>query len=355
MSDAGHRHRSHRIYSTYSWHKHESPTIIEKPPVEKQKRMLYFAMDFGELTIDGFIDTSKLTSAISEADLVKIRLLAPQTILNEGPTPDFQTLVANGHLETPSATVELHFEVGDVLFEEPFKVKTNLTSPIIGLLFLQRNSTNSDLRQELLNFFFCSMQLKHAHNTYSNNNEPVVNPPDIMIQPGKQTVSHAKSQVYTVKEVTGIIQASLDLEGSDDLIIRPAFKTTQNRFFTVLINDFAEHPHILKKGCQTAIFSILTAKQAKYIEPVNSAPLRHLLDTNHDDAIRYVNAILKLPEPEESNETYWFHTPQETGDETQHTPIQKGILQKLVALKKLEQFNPKDNQESREQFLSKVH
>ena len=45
--------------------------------------MLYFPMDFGELTIDGLTDTSALTSAISVANLRQIRLLAPQTVLNE--------------------------------------------------------------------------------------------------------------------------------------------------------------------------------------------------------------------------------------------------------------------------------
>ena len=40
-----------------------------------RKRMLYFPMDFGELTIDGLIDTGALSSAIPEMDLRKIRLL----------------------------------------------------------------------------------------------------------------------------------------------------------------------------------------------------------------------------------------------------------------------------------------
>ena len=50
--------------------------------------MLYFPMEFGELNIDGLIDTGALSSAIPEADLRKIRLLAPHTIINEGPPPE---------------------------------------------------------------------------------------------------------------------------------------------------------------------------------------------------------------------------------------------------------------------------
>ena len=37
-----------------------------------KRRMLYFPMDFGELTLDGLVDTGALSSAIPEADLRKI-------------------------------------------------------------------------------------------------------------------------------------------------------------------------------------------------------------------------------------------------------------------------------------------
>ena len=62
-----------------------------------KKRMLYFPMDFGELTIDGLIDTGALSSAIPEMDLRKIRLLSPESVIREGPPPNFQIMVANGN------------------------------------------------------------------------------------------------------------------------------------------------------------------------------------------------------------------------------------------------------------------
>ena len=56
----------------------------------KYKRgMLYFPMDFGELTIDGIIDNGALSSAIPEADLRKIRFLEPQSLVKWGPAPTF--------------------------------------------------------------------------------------------------------------------------------------------------------------------------------------------------------------------------------------------------------------------------
>ena len=119
-----------------------------------KRQMLYFPMDFGELTLDGLVDTGALSSAIPETDLRKIRLLAPQSIVKEGPAPNFQIMVANGQLETPKSTVELKFEVGDIEFHEIFIVMEKLTSPLIGLSFLQRNNTILDMRQGVLNFPF---------------------------------------------------------------------------------------------------------------------------------------------------------------------------------------------------------
>ena len=127
-----------------------------------------------------------LSSAIPEADLRKIRLLAPHTILNEGPPPEFQVMVANGQFEAPIATVELQIEVGDITFKEQFIEMTNLTSPLFGLLILQRNSTTLDMRQGILNFPLFSMQLKNEDRKYPNVIEPILNPVETILQPGKK-------------------------------------------------------------------------------------------------------------------------------------------------------------------------
>jgi len=96
----------------------------------KQKRhMFYFPMDFGELTIDGLIDTGALTSAVSEADLNKIKLLSSDAILDTGPPPNFQIMVANGQLENPIGTVQLKFEVADMEFRERFIIMKLLRTP----------------------------------------------------------------------------------------------------------------------------------------------------------------------------------------------------------------------------------
>ena len=104
-------------------------------------------------------------------------------------------MVVNGHLKTPCATVELQFEVGYILFKKRFIVMTSLTSPILGLISLQRNSNILDMRQGVIIFPFFSMQLKHADNKNFNINEQLLNPTETLFQPGNQTIIHIKAQV----------------------------------------------------------------------------------------------------------------------------------------------------------------
>ena len=321
-------------------------------PLKNKRKMFYFPIDFGELNIDGLIDKGAFSSAIPEADLRKLRLLAPHTILKEGPPSEFQTMVANGQLEAPIATVEMQFEVGDITFREKFLVMTNLTSPLIGLLFLQRNSTILDMRQGILNFPFFSMQLKNEDRTYPNVIEPILNPVETTPQSGKRTTIWVKSHIYTDNEATGIIQPSPLLENDEDLLICPALSSTQNNKHMVQIRNFLDHLYTLKKGTHIANFSILTPEQTKHLQPVNPTSVRHLLNNSHDDAIHYINSLLKTSKNDEVNETYWFPTPQNPGNEKEHTPIQTRILNELRALEQLEKLNPLENTNSRNQILS---
>ena len=80
--------------------------------------------------------------------------------------------------------------------------------------------------------------------------------------------------------------------------------------------------------------------------------MRHLLNNNHDDAIHYINSLLKTSKTDEVNETYWFPTPQNPGNEKELTPIQTRILNELRELEQLEKLNPLENTESRNQLLS---
>ena len=78
-----------------------------------------------------------------------------------------------------------------------------------------------------------------------------------------------------------------------------------------------------------ANFSILTPEQAKHIRPVKPTSVRRLLNNNHDDAIHYKNSFLKTSRTDEVNKTYWFPTPENPGNEKEHTPMQTRDLNEL--------------------------
>ena len=104
--------------------------------LKSKGHMYYFPVDFEKLTFDGLIDTGALISAISEQDLDTIKLLAPETISDTGPAPNFQIMVANGQLETPTGIVCLTFEKAGFMCKENFIVMKGLPNPLVGRCFV---------------------------------------------------------------------------------------------------------------------------------------------------------------------------------------------------------------------------
>ena len=117
----------------------------------------------------------------------------------------------------------------------------------------------------------------------------------------------------------------------------------------VQVINFMDHPYTLKKGTHKANFSILIPEQTKHIRPVNPSSVRHLLNNNHEDVTHYINSPLKTSKTDEVNEAYWLPTPQNLGNEKDYMPIQTRILNEL---RQIEQLNPLENADSRDQFLS---
>ena len=50
----------------------------------------------------------------------------------------------------------------------------------------------------------------------------------------------------------------------------------------------------------------------------------------------YINELLKVPQPNPEQESYWFPTPEDPGDPASYTPIQQRIYNELLELNELE-------------------
>ena len=261
-------------------------------------------------------------------------------------------MVANGQLETPKSTVELKFEVGDIDFHEIFIVMEKLTSPLIGLSFLQRNNTILDMRQGILNFPFFSMQLKTADHKYTNVMEPICAREDITIPPDDRHMVSMYSQLFDDANVTGILQPSNDLADDGDITFCAALVTLTQGQVTIHVNNFTDQSHTIKRGSHIANFSVLTPEQMKYVKPIDAVTTWHLLQDNPENAAYYASSLIKSPKTDDNSEHYWFPTPEDPGDLQTHTPIQQRILKELQNLQELEKLNPQDDIESRKQFLA---
>ena len=272
--------------------------------LECKKRMLCFPMDFGELTIDGLIDTGALSSAIPEMDLRIMRLLSPQSVIREGQPPNFQIMVANGQLDTPKSTIELKFEVDDIEFHEKSIVMEHLTVPSIGLMFLQRTHTVLELRQGILNFPSFSMQLKTAYHKYSNVLESILNHTEITIPPNDRVLIRTISLLYPENAVTGILQPSDLLHEENHITFCTALVILNDGNILIPVNNFRDHPYKLKKGLLIANFSVMTPEQMKYVKPVDPGSTWHLLQNDQEQAAHYVSSHIKTNKNPQNSENY---------------------------------------------------
>ena len=100
-----------------------------------------------------------------------------------------------------------------------------LTSPLIGLSFLQQNNTILDMRQGVLNFPFFSMQLKTADHKYTSVMEPITTREIITIPLNDRHMVSMHSQMYEDSNVTGILQPSNALTENGDIAFCAALNT----------------------------------------------------------------------------------------------------------------------------------
>ena len=66
------------------------------------------------------------------------------------------------------------------------------------------------------------------------------------------------------------------------------------------------------------------------IRPIDAAAVKLLRDP--DDTHMYVNKLMKSSENEQSSENFWLPTPENPGNEAEHTPIQQKILKEIREL-----------------------
>ena len=71
------------------------------------------------------------------------------------------------------------------------------------------------------------------------------------------------------------------------------------------------------------------------------------------DLITYLTELLRTNKPDQQANTFWFLIPKNPGNTNEHTTIQTRILKELRELQQKEKLNPKDDSQSRIEFLKR--
>ena len=328
-----------------------SSTIVLK----RKKKLLYVPLDFDNgLTIDALVDLGAYVSAIAQKELDRIKQQSPSNILkiDDPPLINFQIQVANGHLEKPTATATLKFDIEDHTFAEHFVVMGNLTGPFIGLHFMRHNSVVIDTTHGLIHFPHLTMQVKSALNQTSVKPQAVLIHDNITVpQMTTKTITAFVDHVSEWK-TTGTVTPVEKFTETASLLISHSMSTIFDRKIAVRVTNTTESPYKINKNTQITEFSVVTPEQSKFIKPVDMAVLSKIPEGD-PDLITYLTELFRTNKPDQQTNTFWFPTPENPGNTNENTPIQTRILKELCELQQNEKLNPEDDSESRIDFLKR--
>ena len=326
-----------------------SSTIVLK----RKREMLYVPLDFENgLTIDALVDSGAYVSAIAQKELNRNKQQSPSNILKIDDPPNFQIQVANGQLEKPTATATLKFDIGDHIFAEHFVVMKNLTGPIIRLHFMRHNSVVIDTRHGFIHFPHLTMQVKSGLSQTSVTPQAVLIHDNITIpQMTTKTITAFVDHVSEWK-TTRTVTPVEEFTETASLLISHSMSTIIDRKIAVRVTNTTESPYTINKNIQIAEFSVVTPEQSKIIKPVDMVILS-MIPEGDPDLITYLNELLRTNKPDQQANTFWFPTPENPGNSDEHNPIQTRILKELCELQQTEKLNPKDDNESRAEFLKR--
>ena len=79
----------------------------------------------------------------------------------------------------------------------------------------------------------------------------------------------------------------------------------------------------------------MSPEEAKELKPLNTAALKVFTEDDLEDAIVYINELLKTSDTASNNQNFWFPTPNDPWVHTTHTPIQSRILREIKELEEI--------------------
>ena len=275
-----------------------------------------------------------------------------KTRVNKAPPLPFKVQYANAELEQPLATYTLRFKIGDYTFEETFIIMNQTSFSIIGLAFLRKHAAILDTAQGTIDFAKIQITMTLTDEMRKCNPKPITIKTEAKhtIPAHSTRIIYASIHVSTEHPITGTIQPLPHIDECAKVIVAPAITTARDKKVPIKTANTTDFPYTIATDTNIAELQILKPEDTKMIRTVDKATLNLL--TEHVDVVTYINALMQVERPEDNEEKFWFPTPENPGDEQEHSPIQKGILKELRDLAELEKLDPTENEKSRNKFLA---
>ena len=169
------------------------------------------------------------------------------------------------------------------------------------------------------------------------------------LPPQQTTTINAIVITTNAIDITGAVQPLPQFDETATIIVGPALATAHNKRINLRKANLTDFPHTIKNHTKLAELQILRPEDTKQIRSIDVATLTTLQDP--DDTHVYVNELMKSTNNEQNDENLWFPTPENPGNEDEHTPIQKRILKEIRELIKKEQLDPTKDPDARKEFL----
>ena len=319
--------------------------------LKNRRRMLYLPLEFGEITMDGLVDSGAFINAKSWSDYNIIKMSSDNCVIKEYPQPPFKIECANAQLEQPIATADIQFNIGTYTFTDTFVIQSKTSFPIIGLSFMRNHQTVIDTANGTITFPHVEITLAMTDEKKNCNPKPlqIMAEGNQTLLPQQTTTINAIVITINATDITVAVQLLPQFDETATIIVAPALATAHNKRINLRIDNLTDFPHTIKNYTKSAELQIFKPEDTKQIQPINVATLTTLQDPN--DTHMYVNELMKSTNNDQNDENLWFPTPENPGNEDEHTPIQQRILKESRELIKKEQLDPTKDQESRKEFL----
>ena len=242
------------------------------------------------------------------------------------PQPTFKIGCENTQLEQPIVKADIQFTIGTYTFTDTFVIVSKTSFPILGLNFMRIHQAVIDKANGTINIPHVEMTLAMTDEIKTRNPKQlqILTEGNQTLLPQQTTMIKTLVVTTSINDVTGAVQPLTLPDESSNIIVAPALATTNNKRMNIRRANLTEFPYTIKSHTELAELQILKSEDTKQMQPIDTAALKLLQDP--DDTRMYVNELMQASENEQNEDNLLFLTPKNTGNENEHTPIQRQIL-----------------------------